>query len=146
VFTLRGLFAIFTFARPGYALVRTAFFAAVAAALTVTGTWRPFILYWMVPFWTWFIVTHTVRLICEHSAVPAQTPFYNQTRTTIPTWFDRWFIVPRNISYHVEHHAYPSVPFYNLPQLHAELREKEGFRENAVVCEGVRASLRQCVA
>jgi fatty acid desaturase len=144
-YTLMGLFSVFTFAKPGYALLRTAFFAAIAAAITLTGAWRPFLLYWMVPFWTWNIFSHYVRLVCEHSAVPASAPFYEHTRTTIPSFFDRWFLVPRNISYHCEHHAYPSVPFYNLPALHAELAALPGFRDNAVICHSVRAALHQCV-
>jgi fatty acid desaturase len=32
-----------------------------------------------------------------------------------------------NMNYHVEHHMYPSVPFYNLPQLSALLRERAPF-------------------
>lgn len=144
-YTLMGLFAVFRFAKPGYALLRTASYAAVAAAITLAGAWRPFLLLWMVPFWTWNIFSHYVRLICEHSAVPAHTPFYEHTRTTIPSLFDRWLLIPRNISYHCEHHAYPSVPFYNLPRLHAELAALPGFRDRAVVVNGVPAALRQCV-
>ena len=26
--------------------------------------------------------------------------------------------------YHTEHHLYPSIPFFQLPKAHAELREK----------------------
>lgn len=32
-----------------------------------------------------------------------------------------------NMNYHVEHHMYPSVPFYNLPHLSALIREREPF-------------------
>lgn len=28
-----------------------------------------------------------------------------------------------NMNYHVEHHLFPAVPYYNLPQLHEELKE-----------------------
>jgi fatty acid desaturase len=143
--TLMGLFAVWRFAKPGYALIRTSFYVAVAAAITLAGAWRPFLLYWMIPFWTWNIASHYIRVVCEHSAVPSRLPFYEHTRTTLPSLLDRWLVVPRNISYHAEHHAYPSVPFYNLPALHAELAAQPGFRDNAVVCRGVLASLRQCV-
>jgi fatty acid desaturase len=54
--------------------------------------------------------------------------------------------VPRNIHYHIEHHWYPSVPFYNLPALHAELMRQPGFRQQAVVTSSVFASLRQCLS
>jgi len=29
-----------------------------------------------------------------------------------------------NMNYHVEHHMFPAVPYYNLPQLHAEIRDQ----------------------
>lgn len=58
---------------------------------------------------------------------------------------ERWLILPRNIHYHIEHHWYPSVPFYNLPALHIELMKQSGFREQAVITNSVIASLRQCV-
>jgi fatty acid desaturase len=32
-----------------------------------------------------------------------------------------------NMNYHVEHHMYPSVPFYRLPELSHMLREKMNF-------------------
>ena len=29
-----------------------------------------------------------------------------------------------NMNYHVEHHMFPTVPYYNLPRLHAEIRDQ----------------------
>ncbi len=29
-----------------------------------------------------------------------------------------------NMNYHVEHHMFPAVPYYNLPELHGEIREQ----------------------
>jgi fatty acid desaturase len=29
-----------------------------------------------------------------------------------------------NENYHLEHHLYPAVPWYNLPRLHQELKEE----------------------
>lgn len=34
------------------------------------------------------------------------------------------------MSYHLEHHLYPSVPFYNLLRLHIELRQTVYLRED----------------
>ena len=59
---------------------------------------------------------------------------------------DRLPVVPRYIHYHIEHHWYPSVPFYNLPALHAHLLAQPEFRQHAVVTTSVLASLRQCLA
>ncbi len=34
-----------------------------------------------------------------------------------------------NITYHVEHHVYPNVPFYRLPRLHSLMRHKHYYQE-----------------
>ena len=127
--------------------LRVAWTAAIAAVLTALGGWATFLWYWVVPFLTWHIVAQYVRLICEHSAIPARADGapepYALSRTTLARPLERWLFVPRNISYHVEHHFYPSVPFYNLPALHEALMQTPGFRAHAVVTPSLAASLRQ---
>lgn len=125
---------------------RTAWTVGIGAALTVSHTWTLFALYWIVPFCTWHMLAQYVRLICEHSGMPDASGQYALTRTTLARPWERWLLVPRNIHYHVEHHFYPSVPFYNLPALHAALMAQGGFRENAVITRSVAESLRHVVA
>jgi fatty acid desaturase len=126
-------------------LSKIAFYGSVAAALTVFGAWHAFLLYWIVPYCTWHIAAQYIRLICEHSAVESEEEEYAITRTTIPTLLESIFILPGNVGYHIEHHWYPSVPFYRLPELHQALMQREGFRQNAVVRRSVLASLGECV-
>lgn len=126
-------------------VLRFAFYAAVIVALSYFGLWTAFLLYWIVPFCTWHIAAQYIRLICEHSAVESDEEEYAITRTTVPTWLESIFIIPCNIGYHIEHHWYPSVPFYRLPELHEALMARDGFREHAVVKRSVLASLSDCV-
>jgi fatty acid desaturase len=50
---------------------------------------------------------------------------FENTRTTFTTALVRF--LAWNMPYHVEHHVFPAVPFYQLPRLHqmmkADLRE-----------------------
>jgi fatty acid desaturase len=124
---------------------RIGFYASVAAALTWFGAWYGFLLYWIVPYCTWHIAAQYIRLICEHSAVESDEEEYSITRSTVPTWLESIFILPRNVGYHIEHHWYPSVPWYRLPELHQALMERKGFRQHAVVKRSVMASLGECV-
>ena len=32
-----------------------------------------------------------------------------------------------NMNYHIEHHLYPSIPYYNLPQIHSLIKEKPDY-------------------
>ena len=124
---------------------RIAFYTSVGGVLTVLGAWYAFLLYWIVPYCTWHIAIQYARIICEHSAVESDEEEYGITRTTIPTWLESIFILPCNVGYHIEHHWYPSVPFYRLPDLHRQLMAREGFQTHAVVKRSVFASLGECV-
>jgi fatty acid desaturase len=41
-----------------------------------------------------------------------------------------------NIEYHIAHHLYPQVPFYNLPKLHEILMQMPTYREKAHITDG----------
>ncbi|WP_118136153.1 fatty acid desaturase [Oceanicella sp. SM1341] len=54
-------------------------------------------------------------LYAEHTGCEHTRSAYENTRTTYTAALVRWFAW--NMPYHVEHHAYPSVPFHALPAL-----------------------------
>lgn len=58
---------------------------------------------------------------------------------------DHLLIAPKNISYHNEHHFYPSVPFYRLPELHRELMQQEGYRAGVHLSPGYLGVIRECL-
>jgi len=143
---VRGLLSMVLF-RPSWfhVVARLAFYALGISAFAAAGALPGFVRYWIVPYCTWHMACQYGRLICEHSAVPGIDAAYAITRTTLARRWERWLILPRNIHYHIEHHWYPSVPFYNLPALHTELMKQPGFQQRAVVTKSVFASLRQCL-
>jgi fatty acid desaturase len=124
---------------------RLAFYSSVVCVLTFFAVWPGLVWYWLVPYCTWHIAIQYARLICEHSAVDSDEEEYRITRTTIPTWLKSIFVLPRNVGYHIEHHWYPSVPFYRLPEQHQLLVARQGFRAHAVVKRSLAASLRECI-
>ncbi len=145
---IRGVLSMF--ARPEFrhgswwfVVARTGFYAAVAFAVWHFQVGMEFLLYWVLPFCTWHVTSEYIRLICEHSAVPATVAPYHLTRTTLPRTWERWMILPRHIGYHHEHHWYPSVPFYRLPELHALLAQTT-FAQHGHTSHGVIQALREC--
>ncbi|RWH71377.1 fatty acid desaturase family protein [Mesorhizobium sp.] len=55
-------------------------------------------------------------LLAEHGRCPLVANMLENSRTTLTNWFVRklaW-----NMPYHAEHHAYPGVPFHQLPEFH----------------------------
>lgn len=56
-------------------------------------------------------------LFTEHTGCGRARSAFDNTRTTYTNAILRW--LAWNMPYHVEHHAYPSVPFHALPELNA---------------------------
>jgi fatty acid desaturase len=54
-------------------------------------------------------------LYAEHTGCERTRSAFQNTRTTYTATLVKWFTW--NMPYHVEHHAYPSVPFHALPKL-----------------------------
>jgi fatty acid desaturase len=134
---LRVVSRIWTVRSPLYSTLQGLYYSSIVTLIFYFQLQQLVLLYWFIPLFTWFILTNHLRIIGEHSAIaiqkdlPSDQAFYELTRTTLPAWWDSLLLVPRNISYHIEHHMYPSVPFYRLPELHACLMEKTGFQSRA---------------
>jgi len=85
-------------------------------------------LYWMWPvaFLTSYLLFARLRQIAEHGGVPDlfdPDPRRN-TRTTIPSWWERIFVAPNFVNYHLEHHLAAAVPCYRLRDFHTLLQER----------------------
>lgn len=61
-------------------------------------------------------------LIAEHTGCSDDENGLTNTRTTLTNSFIR--LLMWNMPYHTEHHLYPSIPFYQLPRAHRELKER----------------------
>ncbi len=93
--------------------------------------WYLYFLLWLIPLFTITKCLIIVRVTAEHQPHdysinnPDDTPHIGVVRTTLPGWLNKWIFYQVNFNYHVEHHMFPSVPFYNLPKLHKYLKEKK---------------------
>ncbi len=129
----------------GFVAARYGYYAAVIAIFAWLGALHLLVMYWMVPLFTWLIVIFRVRSIAEHSAIAGRSNAYAQTRSTRATALEHVFVAPKNVNYHIEHHFYPSVPFYRLPELHRVLMSKSEFKESVHVTRSYLGVLRECV-
>lgn len=131
----------------GYPKVRdeTRVIIALYAALLVLSVW----FHTAVLVWVWLLPAVVgqpflrLYLLAEHGRCPLVANMLENTRTTKTTWLVRklaW-----NMPYHAEHHSYPGVPFYRLPEFHdvieAHLKEiEDGYiRFNVKYVEGLKS-------
>jgi len=52
--------------------------------------------------------------------------YLNNSRTIILSRF--WSFFYSNMNYHIEHHMYPHIPYYNLKKVHDELKEEPNYK------------------
>ena len=96
---------------------------AFVAASVLAGRWWVYLVLWLVPLFSIAILITILRTISEHQPMDyeGRDPISPVIRTTLCSWLERRFLFPLNFNYHVEHHLFPQVPFFNLPRLHREL-------------------------
>ncbi|KAL3944370.1 MAG: hypothetical protein SGBAC_001574 [Bacillariaceae sp.] len=76
--------------------------------------------WWIAPCIIGYCPIHFIRN-AEHADCDRVTNQLHSTRTVESTFIMRWLLWETN--FHAEHHAYPMVPFFNLPVLHDLLDE-----------------------
>lgn len=108
------------------------FWATVAALAIMTGTYVYLAVVWYIPILTMLPAFARVRTIAEHNFELSPDEL-DHTRHVNGRAIERFFIAPFNINYHIAHHYFPSVPFYNLPALHRTLLGLPEFRQRAIV-------------
>jgi fatty acid desaturase len=109
---------------------RLAYYGILATAISASGLLVPVLLLWFLPAFTVLTVILRVRSIAEHFGVEGAHDL-NMSRNVHCRWWERFLLAPHNSGYHLDHHLYPSVPFYNLPRLHAALATLPAYAANS---------------
>lgn len=123
--------------------IRYVAWAVLFYGLILLSPWRWQILgLLLIPQFIWANVFNRIRAIAEHNSVADEREL-NGTRTVIPTLLDRFLIAPFNVSYHLEHHLFPSVPWPNLRRLHAHLMTDPAYAADAHVTRGYWGVIRE---
>ena len=95
-------------------------YGAILAVSWLTGSWAA-AHYWLLPA---LMGQPFLRfyLLAEHTGCPLVPDMFKNTRTTLTTAPLRW--LAWNMPYHVEHHAFPALPFHALPAAHRLIRDR----------------------
>ncbi len=115
---------------------RLAFYLVLIVVLSLAGAWKYFALYWVIPYFSTFFMLQYIRSVAEHFGELAYDHLLSSTRTVKATPIERFLIAPHNVGYHLEHHLYPGVPYYNLPKLHQLLMKTEDYKDKAHITKG----------
>jgi fatty acid desaturase len=112
-------------------------YGLIAAVSVVTGSWAA-VLYWLAPL----LLTkpaHQLQNLIEHVGLPHSDDIFANTRSTRTNAFMRWMCW--QMQYHTAHHAFPSVPFFRLKELHTEIFTARGQRPPAMTYLGFQRAI-----
>lgn len=98
----------------------------------ISGYLVEYLVLWVLPLVTVVQAILRLRAIAEHGATTDFSSPLTAARTNVGSPWLRWLIFPHDVNYHIEHHLYASVPHYNLPRLHAEMK-RQGLLDGAEV-------------
>jgi len=90
------------------------FLSALYGLLLQLAPSAPLMVAWLIPLAIVGVFT-AVRGFTQHGITDASDP-YLASRTILPNRIVGFFLLHEN--YHLEHHLFPEVPSYHLPQLH----------------------------
>lgn len=108
------------------------FHAAVIGALALSPVWWQLAMLWLLPLMTVTPAMVRLRTIGEHLGIPNRSEL-DASRHTDGSWFEKLTVAPCNINYHLDHHLFPAVPYYNLPRLHELLLREPVYGSNAIL-------------
>ena len=86
----------------------------VCAATVIEGGW------WLI-FAAWLAhVVQALWISAEHTGLPLEGTILQRTRTVRTSPIVSWWVW--NMNYHAEHHAWPGVPWHQLPAVHEQVQ------------------------
>jgi fatty acid desaturase len=113
---------------PLYRRMRLAYYFSLLALIIYFHVFTLFLAYWMVPLATCLIAFNRMRVLSEHPPIERASA-YNVICAYRLSMIERILFAPKNCYYHMAHHSYPSVPFFNLPRLDRELKANPKYRD-----------------
>jgi fatty acid desaturase len=111
-------------------LITYFFYSSLLFSLFYFHIWLEFLLLWILPFSTVTQALLRIRAISEHFGL-AVVSGPDATRHIDANWLESLIISPLNINFHLAHHMFPSVTWYNLPKLNQMLFANQAFAANA---------------
>ncbi len=97
--------------------------ALVLGAFWASGHPWLYLLLWVLPWATLYQGLNRLRAIAEHGGMTRSNDRRRTTHHVRQRPLARALMVPFGVGYHLAHHADMTVPYRNLPQLHAALAE-----------------------
>jgi fatty acid desaturase len=101
-----------------------------------TGLWWAYFALWLVPIFTLGTFLGYLRGFIDHARLESDDANRSSGRLISvphPSLFDRALLTGLDFHFHAEHHFFPAVPHYYLPELHEVLQKEPAFRDRYLI-------------
>jgi len=120
-------------------IARRVLAACLIGAIFYLGYGAAFIGLWLIALLTVYQVILRIRGVLEHADVDQDDGLRNARTIVSSNPLARFMLNPHHVGYHLEHHLYPAVPHYHLPELHQALASDGRFKSALVETSYLRA-------
>lgn len=90
-----------------------------------------YLFFWILPMMSSLQILLRIRGVAEHAGYQANENQMFCSRTVLNP-LQTFFFAPHQVNYHMEHHEYPSVPYFNLPKVHQIMKERKSLPETNI--------------
>ncbi len=96
----------------------------------VSGQWWLYFAIWLLPIFTLGTFLGFLRGFVDHARLcddpdgPQEGRLMTVLRINV---IERWFLAPFDFQYHGEHHLFPALPHYYLPELHGLMQSNPAY-------------------
>jgi fatty acid desaturase len=91
----------------------------IAIALTALGNLHTLILFWLIPYLTTFQVLGWFIELSEHYPLAGENKIdLHMSRNRLSPWYEAFFTSIHCENFHLIHHLFPSIPFWNMSKVH----------------------------
>ncbi len=100
----------------------------IFGAIAATQPWWTYLVFWVLPVFALVFVPDEIRAFCDHAhpIVPDALADDRRLITYAPPRLEQVLFSPHHMNYHAEHHLWPFVPYYRLPEVHRRIRPRLG--------------------
>jgi fatty acid desaturase len=105
-------------------VILAGWFGVLAGGLTWFIGWWAYPVLWLLPVYAFMVLGDNFRSFAEHSHPEGdEAADRHRLITYIGNPLERTLVAPMNMNFHVAHHLWPSIPYYNLPAADRLIRQ-----------------------
>ena len=123
-----------------------AFHVALLVGLFAANALWAYPLWWVAEIFVYPLIFR-LRQIAEHGVAAKRDSLdpRDNTNTTLVSWWERLFIAPANVNYHLEHHLFAATPPYRLAEVHKMLADRGYYKDHDCISRGYADVIRRAV-